>query len=456
MVERAQDPQARVISALQRNTALFQTICRISMIGLALLALLHILLSLFEPAYPWTAMVTVNLVSLTSILISRRILARGQLTSAVVVYLGAVILTLVASLVSLGGAQSPLTKAFIVVVLFAGLLGKKNSALWVFLCVLAIIVIQLILTIQGIIQPPDLQNRALMLLDSFVLVVVIVVTLVLTTRVVRNNEEMENILLQKDEALSTAIRRASIAQKNEQETSQRERVLIAQLHQLSQRYVAYLEQISHEDYSTGLVIQDEEYLEVPELLQLGHSLRNTIENLHSRIEEADTAQMMYIQRAWESFVEQGTTPSGYAYKEAVQDVQITPNSWLPVMNQALATKGLAIDDAELGIPLNLGGAVIGALGLKRKEHSTWTEDEVTMIQDIVDQLTQTLERLRLVDDISKRAALEATASKVTANIRTEVDIEAVLKRALAELGVALQADRGYAQLSFVDEREDAK
>ncbi len=108
----------------------------------------------------------------------------------------------------------------------------------------------------------------------------------------------------------------------------------------------------------------------------------------------------------------------------------------------------------MGITLTIRGAVIGALGLKRKKFSSWTEDEVIMVRDIVDQLSQTLERLRLVDDISRKAALEGTASKVSASIRAEVDIEAVLERAISELGVALQADSGYAQLSFAEKRED--
>ncbi len=41
----------------------------------------------------------------------------------------------------------------------------------------------------------------------------------------------------------------------------------------------------------------------------------------------------------------------------------------------------------------------------------------------------------------------------TANIRAETDIESVLERTLAELGTALQADSGYVQISFGEERE---
>jgi hypothetical protein len=163
---------------------------------------------------------------------------------------------------------------------------------------------------------------------------------------------------------------------------------------------------------------------------------------------------MYIQRAWQSFISQGKTEIGYLFNDEEPHVKAITDVWLPAMNKAIDTENLVAENDEMGLTLKIRGAVIGALGLKRKDQSNWSDDEVIMVRDIVDQLTQTLERLRLVDGISQRASLEATASRITANIRSEVDIEGILERAISELGTALQAEIGHAQLSFTEMRED--
>jgi len=455
MSEMSQDLRVEYEDATQRNEALFRMIGRISSGGLLLMMTVHILLGQFEQAYPRVPMVIVNLVSFAGVMLSLRIQLRGRFANAVAVYLGAVVITLAASLYFFGGTQSPLSKAFIIVVLFAGLLGNKKSAVWLFVFIVAAIIILLVLSIQGLIPPPGIQFESMVILDNFVLVIALIVTLALTTRIVRNNEIVENILVQRDEVLSTAVHRAEIALQTENEARQRERIFIEQLQQLVQTYVTYLGRVGEGDYTTQLSIPEQDYTEVPELIHLGQGLQDTVGNLIARIEEIDAAQTMYIQQSWESFVQQGSTPSGYVYKEQEKDVKVSQDAWLPVMSQALEIQGVATEDGDIGIALGVRGAWIGALGLRRKERSTWREDEVAMVRDIVDQLTQTIERLRLVDDVSRRAALEATTSKVTASIRAEVDIETVLERALVELGGALQADSGYAQLSFSEEREDA-
>lgn len=455
MREIPQDLRVEYEDASKRNAVLFRTIARISLVGLLLLVAIHIILSRSESAYPLVPMVIVNMISFVGVIFSLQVHLRGRFSRAVAMYLGTVVLTLVTSLYFLGGTQSPLSKAFIIVILFAGLLGKRNSALWFFVTIVGVIILLFILSIRGFLPPPAIQESSMMILDNFVLVIALIVTLALTTRVVLNNEVVEKILIQRELELSTAVHNAEIALQTESEARQRERVFIEQLRQLVQTYATYLERIGEGDYTTQLNFLEQDYTEVPELIHLGQGLRDTVGNLTNRLDEAETAQMMYIQQAWESFVQQGFTPSGFVFEDQDKSVSVSQDAWLPVMDRALASKGFAIEDADLGIGLGMRGAWIGALGLKRKDRSVWSEDEVAMVRDIVDQLTQTIERLRLVDDISRRAALEAMGSKVTDSIRAEVDIEAVLERALAELGAALQADRGYAQLTFVEEREDA-
>ena len=454
MSESPQFLQVEYEDAVQRNSALFRTIGRISASGLLFMVVMHLFFRQLDPAYPWLSMVIVNLVSCVGVLFSLRIQLRDRFNSALAVYLGSVALSLIANLYFMGGPRSPLTKAFIVIILIAGLLGKRKISGWLFAITIVVIISQLFLSTLGLIPPPGIQNWILVILDNLVLVIVLIVTLALTTRVVRNNEIVENVLMQRDSELTAAVQTAENALHTEQQARQRERLLIEQLQTMVQNYVTYLEKIDEGDYSSQLSLPDQALSDVPELIHLGASLRDTIEKLVTQINDAEIAQSMYIQQAWESFIGQGTTPTGFVFDDEAKSVKVVQDAWLPVMDTVLDTENLTTEDDEMGFTLTIRGAVIGALGLKRKKFSSWTEDEVIMVRDIVDQLSQTLERLRLVDDISRRAALEGTASKVSASIRAEVDIEAVLERAISELGVALQADSGYAQLSFAEKRED--
>jgi hypothetical protein len=381
-------------------------------------------------------------------------MSRSQFNRALTLYLCGVVLSLAANVYFVGGSRSPLSKAFFIIVLIAGLLGKRKIAVWLFAASIVVILFLFAVSMLGLVPQPDMNPRTLVILDNLVLVIVLIVTLTLTTQVVQNRDLMQLALKQREIDIVEAIKTAESAHQMENQVRHREQLLIEQMQTLVQTYVSYLENVGKGDYSAQLATPDYEFSNVPELVLLSRSLRETIDQLVTKIKDAEIAQTMYIQRAWQSFISQGKTEIGYLFNDEEPHVKAITDVWLPAMNKAIDTENLVAENDEMGLTLKIRGAVIGALGLKRKDQSNWSDDEVIMVRDIVDQLTQTLERLRLVDDISQRASLEATASRITANIRSEVDIEGILERAISELGTALQAEKGHAQLSFTEMRED--
>jgi GAF domain-containing protein len=452
MTDAIQSLQNEYEDAVKRNAALFITIGRISEMGLLFLVLMHVIFHQFDPLYPWLPMIIVNTISMTGIVISLRMHNRGRSDTALGVYLGAVALSLAVNLIYMGGSRSPLTKAFIVILLIPSLLGRKKISLWLFVSIVIILISLLVLSVFEYISPPPLREITLVTLDNIILLIILTVIFTLSARVVHNNEIVKNTLEQRDRELNQAYQTVGSALATEQRSHQHERLLIQQLHQLIQTYVEYLQKVTRGDYHAQLGIPGQEFTEVPELILLGENIHDAISYLVTRIDDAETAQTMYVQRAWESFIEQGNTAVNYRYDDQEKTVKTTTDVSSPIIDKALNTKECIAQKGELGISMRVRGAVIGALGLKREEENVWTDDEVLMVRDIADQLTQTLERLRLLDDISRRAALEETASKVSTRIREEVDIESILERAISELGVALQADNGYVQLSMSEGR----
>ena len=115
-----------------------------------------------------------------------------------------------------------------------------------------------------------------------------------------------------------------------------------------------------------------------------------------------------------------------------------------------ATEGLT----ELALPLELRGQMIGKL-VARKPASgvAWTDDEVTLLQSLVEQLVVALESARLYETAQRRAARERLIGDVMGRIRTSIDLQTVLKTAARELQLALKAPELTVQLLAPSEEQ---
>ncbi len=114
--------------------------------------------------------------------------------------------------------------------------------------------------------------------------------------------------------------------------------------------------------------------------------------------------------AWEQTTEERPA-TGYRFVKGVSlPVTRENDMWLPPMKQAAMTKQLikAVHPgnggpprAELAVPLLLRGQVIGTLGLKREEAADWSEDELTAVESVANQITLALENARLSEEQAK-------------------------------------------------------
>jgi GAF domain-containing protein len=197
-----------------------------------------------------------------------------------------------------------------------------------------------------------------------------------------------------------------------------------------------------------------------ELISLGEYLNTTVASLVTALAEAQTAQQRYLVQSWEGLREASRTPGGYRYRapeaDAVPDeIEVVEDAWLPSMANAVRAKDVVMDTGSLALPITSGtrAQLIGALGVRREGGEAWSEDELAILTTVTDQLAQTLENLRLLDETTRRAAREQMAGEITGRIREAVEIEAVLERALSELGRAFAAERGAAYLSLSEQEE---
>ena len=79
----------------------------------------------------------------------------------------------------------------------------------------------------------------------------------------------------------------------------------------------------------------------------------------------------------------------------------------------------------------------GAIGARREGGGSWSDDDVALAAAVTDQLAQTIESLRLLDETQNRAARERLTAEVTSRMRETLDIDTVLQTAVREMGETL-------------------
>jgi hypothetical protein len=124
------------------------------------------------------------------------------------------------------------------------------------------------------------------------------------------------------------------------------------------------------------------------------------------------------------------------------------------MAEAASGQKVVTAEDELALPIQLRGVVIGALGARRpvsrlrsipaegsgargQVGGNWSNEEVALAEAIADQLAQTMEGLRLLDETQRRAAEERLIGDVTGRLRQTLSVVAILQTAAQEMRAAL-------------------
>jgi GAF domain-containing protein len=164
--------------------------------------------------------------------------------------------------------------------------------------------------------------------------------------------------------------------------------------------------------------------------------------LEAHVRELETLQGYYMREAWERFL---PTREKTLYEYGQPGVPSLEDRSLPEVQRVLADPRLTILDSEaaaarsaLVSPIRLREQVYGVLGFHQEEgDQPWTEDQIALVTAISDQMGLILENSRLFEEAQLRAARERRAREVTARMRESLDVEAVLRTAVREMGEAL-------------------
>jgi GAF domain-containing protein len=274
----------------------------------------------------------------------------------------------------------------------------------------------------------------------------LVVTSFIVSRLVDVARQALRVAEQRGQELDEASRRAERAAQTEREAREREARTAWQLREAVRRYVAFLERVSAGDYGTRLDIDQVAQGEGSgELRALGHYLNSTVETLVEALQDMQVIQRRYLAQAWESALQADNVRRGFRCRD--QRVEPSDGAWLPSMTRAVRNRGVTVSDGGLALPITVGGQVIGALGALREGEARWSDEDVALVRSAVDQLAQTMESLRLLDETQRREAREQTIGRAIARMRESLELDDVLKTAVGEIQRALNLDELVVRLT---------
>ncbi|MGH2593542.1 MAG: GAF domain-containing protein, partial [Anaerolineae bacterium] len=101
----------------------------------------------------------------------------------------------------------------------------------------------------------------------------------------------------------------------------------------------------------------------------------------------------------------------------------------------------------LQLPIRVRGQTIGEFDLTRAgEWPDWTPEDIAFAQSLVDQVGQTIETARLLEETERLAGRERIVNDINSRVRRTVNLDSIVKTAVNELGRSLGAARVFARI----------
>lgn len=189
--------------------------------------------------------------------------------------------------------------------------------------------------------------------------------------------------------------------------------------------------------------------------------------------EAQKLQRRYTIQAWEKFSTGQATTDYEVHEPGLPALDQTPTPEVLVALQQKRTVDLHVSgstngaDAKdnngaseveenkesnvanaLATPLKLRNEIIGVLGLQDKNpNRRWTEEEITLIEAVSEQMSLAIENARLFDHTQQRAQREALTRQIADKIRSAGNVEEILQTTVTELSRALGVSRAFIDLT---------
>ncbi|MBN1146551.1 MAG: GAF domain-containing protein [Anaerolineales bacterium] len=194
---------------------------------------------------------------------------------------------------------------------------------------------------------------------------------------------------------------------------------------------------------------------------------NLFAESRTALEETQRAYGEISRRAWQEFLHQGADLS-YRYDNgtilsiASSESKALAMTQAPQMRRALMNgepwQTMTEQDSAQGkkftlfLPIMVRDQLIGVIDVSRQDtERPWSDQEISLLRTIIDQLGVALDSARLYRDTQRLAYREQLTSEVTTRIRETLDIETVLRTAVQEVQKIIGAPEVVITLKTVED-----
>lgn len=186
--------------------------------------------------------------------------------------------------------------------------------------------------------------------------------------------------------------------------------------------------------------------------QLAQALERTrlLETTRAARDEVTAVHRSYLRQGWQEYLEKERQLSESTFVYDKGDVTMQSDFSRPEIERSLETGGMVTQAmvspqpdeprrTALAVPIEVRGQVLGVLGLEDPE-GNWhcTAEQLMLIQAVAQQLGQVLENSRLIEATQNQAERERLVDEVSSRVRASLELDTVLRTAVAELRDALQ------------------
>jgi len=203
---------------------------------------------------------------------------------------------------------------------------------------------------------------------------------------------------------------------------------------------------SEQDISALRVLADQVSMAISNAL-LFEELQTSLESERKTFEK-------HTAETWNEYIRYSSS-RGFIFSN--DRIRATDSKWPDEMLQALKENTLIINNSTnptLYLPVRIGKETIGVIRLRKdQKQSGWTQDEIELVEEITERLSQALESARLFQATQVQAAQEQMVSDISTQLRQTLDLDTVLKTAAKQLGEALTAKEVVIRMAPNEPRE---
>lgn len=179
------------------------------------------------------------------------------------------------------------------------------------------------------------------------------------------------------------------------------------------------------------------------------------------LSDSERVHRQYLNQEWSR---KSTEVSSNSYKyssegllpfsEDLQDVRMVMESARPVFKSQKDNESENQYNSSLTVPILLRNEPIGVIQLQESDDKpfTWSQNDLLTVQEVANQVSQSLENARLFEDTIRRADRERKVLEITSKIRSTNDPQEMLQITLEELKRNLGASK--AQIVFIIGEEE--